>query len=752
MICTCQNDCTCANEVRRLTSGQIPKPMGDFGGLTNAISAELSKNLNLSVWNSYAEEDFGRMLVEWCALLGDNISTYAAERQKELYLATARRESSLREISAQIGFEPNPALSARAEIVLVSANSVKSKLQSGAAFVSEGYDGIASTDFELLEDTSVDPALNRWEVASIYTARFDNKHIYLDERTKNIRAGEPLVMENGDEIFGVLVGEDESGQFPNGEPYLALSIEDEPSRIQLSKWNGVSLRQVRLFSFRSDIPAVTDVNRQIIVPSLLPQIHKNDLIAVVQGSKVYAAHVKTIKHQLRVEGSGDTAIRIPETVISVENSLPKNKTITLYHSPMAAGRLKGAPKLRLNASDLNSEIPLKTRILPIEPEYVGAFILKDAQNRTMRVEGRLDVNPTNGRAAIITSKREGAQVMEFPIMAYGNLAHVIEGKRVQQNLGQAKGGDFQVFKLGKKPLSFDFIAGDVQPDIRVFVDGIEWRLRKSFYGANSHEPIFVIRASDDGFHYIKFGGFGLGRAPAAGAEITVEYRYGSTGENIEELRINQSRSNGAKVREVFNPFRATGGVKENPADDIKNLAPLHLAAADRVVSPSDFSYAARKLGARGAIAYKEWDTLSRSQSVQLIAIFTTTSEPLDELAMNLRNRLVEMAEEGIVVAVRAAEPVSVSISLSVKREIDANAEHLRTAIVRAFTAPYHGLLSPEKVKIGHSYSRSEILATLAYMKGLEAVNSLAFDGDTKRNQIMLSAYQYVDPQLSVEVM
>ena len=109
-------DCSCPPaQVKRVDGDGRPLPQ-QFGAQKVAMYQALSDRIPFAHWQTAREDDIGAMVLDWFALLSDNLSFYSDQWIREQHLATATRETSLRQLSTMTGYQPRPNLAARAQL------------------------------------------------------------------------------------------------------------------------------------------------------------------------------------------------------------------------------------------------------------------------------------------------------------------------------------------------------------------------------------------------------------------------------------------------------------------------------------------------------------------------------------------------------------------------------------------------------------------------------------------------------------
>lgn len=127
--------------------------------------------------------------------------------------------------------------------------------------------------------------------------------------------------------------------------------------------------------------------------------------------------------------------------------------------------------------------------------------------------------------------------------------------------------------------------------VKVRVGSQEWQETDFWNYADQAE--FVVRYDEDP-PYVMFGDGVVAKKPPEGASINVEYRVsvgskGNVAQNTITRVISPLMVRGVNVNlAVNNPRRATGGADEEPAEQIKYLAPRYFQTQDRCVSWEDY--------------------------------------------------------------------------------------------------------------------------------------------------------------------
>lgn len=103
----------------------------DFSGYQTALVAYAA--LAMPQWTSQVTGDFGMLLVDMMAYIGDTQSYYQDRAANEAFLGTATLPESVIQLSALLGYTPAPALAATTTVTMVSDTSTTASIDIPAA-------------------------------------------------------------------------------------------------------------------------------------------------------------------------------------------------------------------------------------------------------------------------------------------------------------------------------------------------------------------------------------------------------------------------------------------------------------------------------------------------------------------------------------------------------------------------------------------------------------------------------------------
>lgn len=173
---------------------RLDRQIATSGAFRLALLDEVDRQRALDDWRARDGDDFGLMIVEWWAYVLDVLAFYSSEIANESYLATARREASMRQLVELIGYSPKPALAASATLALFAENGPPVKVPPGTGFRSDAFDDEAPQVFEATAAATIDATLNEWRLAAIRKAKFGPGPLLLAADTASVQVGQILLL------------------------------------------------------------------------------------------------------------------------------------------------------------------------------------------------------------------------------------------------------------------------------------------------------------------------------------------------------------------------------------------------------------------------------------------------------------------------------------------------------------------------------------------------------------------------------
>ena len=715
-----------------------------------ALFQALSARLPFAHWQTSQPDDIGKMVLEWMAVLLDNLSFYNHLWTLEQHLATATQEASLRQLAALTGYQPRPNLAAMARLAVISDARAPIVVLAGHAVTSEGSSSHPSLTFETMADAAIDPALSAMTAIPPRETTFDPDFVAIDSAFRNLRVDEPVLFVGGSHRKVAILREITNDKFPSGETYGELTL-DPPAPQSLSALAGGDLAGIAVRSFTGQTEGRSLRHNRIELPGVHPNFHKGQDVAAIDGESGALRYGRIIDiatvNRVLIEDE-KTPVLSPVTRLKLDSHVTRGRPHTVFHGLRRGGQLIGAPKTHMTLDDFDGHVAVEEKYLGDSLEYQGEFVVVDAENRSVAITADLEVHAHSRRAALnLTSAADTGLVLKAPLKIHGNFVEIDQGKTVVETLGSANGRRYQTFRLGKKPLTFlRRDDSDPEPAIEVYVDSVPWRYVPHLFGATPDARVFTLRIEADGQAHVILGGL----TSPGDRNVAARYRFGTTGDNPAAFTIKTPAGRIEGIAKVFNPFAALGGLKGDGAEDLRFILPARISANDRCVSARDYAVLSRNFGALAADARPYWNPRRKRAAVAVIAVFDGGFDPA--LAGKLRDYLIGHAPEGSLVDVVSARPVALEIGLTLRLTPDAREAEVERRVRDLYFHEHTGLLALRRIRIGHAYSRTELLGPLDGIPGVARVERLSFDGDETSAAIGLAPDEYLDATLDLEML
>jgi len=127
----------------------------DYDGLRTSLLAYAQQAF--PQWTPASEGDFGVLMVELLAYMGDVLSYYADRAQNEAYLATATQRASVLNIAKLLGYKPGTGTPAKGSVILKSASGSPEILVPAGTQLATAY--IDTIDGPIIFETDTEVAV-----------------------------------------------------------------------------------------------------------------------------------------------------------------------------------------------------------------------------------------------------------------------------------------------------------------------------------------------------------------------------------------------------------------------------------------------------------------------------------------------------------------------------------------------------------------------------------------------------------------
>lgn len=757
-MATCPCDQITISDCLDIAAGltDLPRQSMGFAEFRDGLLQSVAANPVLKQWSLEGEQDLGAMLLEMWAYVLDITQFYDERISEEFFLLPCKRPISTYRIIKLLGYQPRPALSAQARLLVEVEGKQSVTLPTGTAFRSEAFDDEAPQIFETLIDQQALPQWNRWQLGPIPGNSWPGRLI-LQPRSSGVPRRGVLAIKTDATIHASRIEKNNVITGPDEKRYVHVQLEDE---LVLAEGTPLDQLTVRLMGRRAS-PSPYDYSfdaQKLVLNGVYPQLRKDDMAVLDVDGDLYGFVIQEVEQiDVTVRVVADVPARaynpdsgtIEDYTIAMSDIVAPASVVTLptisgltlsatsnwrlYFYPIAVGR-PTAPTL--TELDSKADLPAVTEL--VQPRHKrdatasGDFVLRGLGNQGQLVQGvvqRDEVTRDFSFTADAASPEFTASI-ETPAALYRNLVTAIRGESiVKEVLGSADASrPGNRFKLKKAPLSWIEDASTlegVRPLLEVFVDGIRWERRRSLYDAGPSERIYVLETDVENSTWIVFGGDGHGARPPSGVNnVTADYSHGAGAAKPPPGTIRQMVRPIKNIKRITNALALTGGRDAESPEQIKSNAPQVALTLGRAVSVQDFTALARTYpGVLNVASAWAWDKRLQRASVLL---WVVEDGGLDEA--QLQSWLTGMAAENTPVNIRIATRVDSELSISIDVKDNYPTQETRDAVLEILANSDKGLLSLRNVPIGGVIYRSAIVKAIHSIIGVESVASIRLDG------------------------
>jgi len=358
-------------------------------------------------------------------------------------------------------------------------------------------------------------------------------------------------------------------------------------------------------------------------------------------------------------------------------------------------------------------------------------LLEDSKGNGASVSGMVNSVTPEDLQLTLPSSVPLNPALTPPIDVLTNLLPFTRGKTVANEvLGS---GDATVagqeFTLAKSPLTYllspnSASGSNYSSTLHVWVNSVEWTEQPSFYGQPPTAAIFVTREDENNVTHVQFGdGVNGARLPTGSGNVIASYRYGSGESSPGAGTLTVVTTPQTGLAAIENPVAAGGGADPEPSSQIRKYAPLSVLAFDRAISGDDYeAIAASTPGVDRASAVWSFDPLAQRTVVTVYVGDSPSAVTAAELALR------SDADPNRPINVQQAQPIALTISLTVTVDPAFVLDTVAAAAVTALTDPDTGLFGANRIGIGEAVFKSQIYAACLSVPGAVAVHSLSVTG------------------------
>jgi hypothetical protein len=305
-----------------------------------------------------------------------------------------------------------------------------------------------------------------------------------------------------------------------------------------------------------------------------------------------------------------------------------------------------------------------------------------------------------------------------------NVALATHGESVSEVLGSGNASQaFQEFCLRQPPLTYVSAStpSGVESTLEVRVNDLLWKEVPSFYGRGPDERIYITRLDNDGKTYVRFGdGITGSRLPSGQENVTASYRKGIGTEGMVkpgQLSLLMTRPFG--VKGANNPLAASGAADPEKLEKARQNCPLTVLTLDRVVSLKDFEDFTRAFaGIEKARADWVWDGETR---LVYITVAGAKGKAVHQTSALYRNLGDAVKNSGTGLQPFRIESY-VSRHFFIKAKIKIDPRYIKEKVIKQVKTTLGLVFSFELRQLAQPVTKSEVLAVIQGIGGVEAVD------------------------------
>lgn len=747
MACTCDtHDCNGLGIAAGLPA--IPRAIGTFADWRTSLLGAIGREPLLDAWRARDRADFGVMLTEMFAYMGDVTSFYDMQTCNAAYLGTASDPAQVRALIGLLGYKPRPGLGASVWLSAQADGVRPVTIPQGTAFRSGAFAGSPPQVFEAQQSETVEPRINRLAVDRVPANALPSPLTGLPVVASSLRAGSGtlVVIAAPGGLVATRIAQTAA---------MALRIRRAVTFVEFAAAvtppSGATFANTRLLrggarcgvwkhAAVSGDPAVL-AGATLALEARVP-IQAGDIVAFEAGGVLTARRVISAS-----EAQFTVLAGLTSTLTDSDNKVSKlvspavmagTTTITLDSAlPYAEADLPGLVVHYAMADAATLHAPLKDTLASGDPLHMPGLVdpprmavthlaLEDTHGEAVVTSGTLDAA---SRSATLSDTPVWPQQLVQPVTLYGNTFLATRGESVHgEVIGTGNAAlPLQSFRLRKKPLTYlaaANAAGRVSTLV-IHVGGVAWREASSFYGQPADAQVYVVRHDADGETDIDFGG--AMRLPT-GAQVVADYRFGAGSAVPPADSVKQLARPIAKLRSVRNVLPAFGGADAEAAGEIRTRGPASALLLGRAISLVDIAAAAAQTsGVRSARAVWAWDKTGQRPA----AVVRYIGDP--QLATPIRAALRALAEDDAPITVISAAAQSARLDVDITVSPDYVADAVAAAVGKALFAPAGlpgtgGLLRPEQLGPDSTLFASVVIRAIMEVPGVTALRALSFDG------------------------
>ena len=271
--------------------------------------------------------------------------------------------------------------------------------------------------------------------------------------------------------------------------------------------------------------------------------------------------------------------------------------------------------------------------------------------------------------------------------------------------------------------------------------GLSWNPRLDLLDSDRFEPDFVVEMDEDGTAHLRFGDDELGLAPVSASRFRATYRVGNgRAGNVGAHALARVAppadiyaTLSGKMRRVWNPVPATGGVDPEPIERVKLLAPQAFRRQERAVTETDYATVTERMPrVQRAAATLRW-TGSWYTAFVTADRTAVAAASKDEAAFEsgVRTWLDLFRMAGTDVEIDPPLPMPLDLALQVCAAADFFPADVERALLDALGSRVlpdgtRGFFHPDNFTFGQPVYLSQVYAAALAVPGVSSVTATRF--------------------------
>lgn len=740
-----------------ITAGllRLPRQVAGFPAFRQALLHSAGSDryaAALGPWRASGANDFGVMLLEMWAYLADSLAFYDEVHAHECYLRTARRDLSVRDLVARLGYQPRPATAAVVELALLAEGRALVSVPAGTAFRSSAFGSEPPQVFELEAPVAIHPLRNRWLVTPPRPLTVDAPlgpgtlagSVWFDPRRSAKWTPGDIALVRTDMADGgwkaVEVAASVRSTVVTSEAVDVVHLTEAVSFAAGTALDDVRwLRATKTARLWTRNPSPGVASPYIYLSGVFGDLAAGDRVVIRSVSAdapgLGAYRLKSVSETtISVLVTATDSALLPVTVLELDAAVnePSRGASTLWSDSRRAellvhygfrdaGYLAAPPSAVLGTT---APIKLESAPEPLDDTQATRFFLRDAHEHAQGAHGSVDFSSQQW----LPSSFDGArQVLTLPVSVFGNVALATRGESVPREVlgsGDATQAS-QAFELAKAPLTY--VASPSAPQglastLSVWVDGRRWREAPNFFGRGPEDEIFVVELSETGLARVLFGDGTLGkRLPTGSDNVVASYRVGAGASVPPAGSIAQIAKGFKGLGAVVQPLAATGGSDVEAASQVRATAPRRALTLGRAVSIRDMEAFARECaGVRAVSVAWAWAKSAQQPVIQVWVVG-------DGADVAVRGRLTAVSDPTTPIVVTTATSIPITLNLDVEVAADFVASDVRRGLFEQLLGG-QGSLRVEQLGVGRPVYFSRLLQSAHAVPGVSSVKKIWLRG------------------------